>query len=215
MKLAVARLVLGPLGNNVYVLTNEDTSHAVVIDPSFEVEKLMAYLARRAWKPTQIWLTHAHFDHTAGAAAMKRAYQPALPIAIHPASFAWAAAEGREVSFSFSAEPLPGMDIPLADRQVLSIDPGEATPVAEVRDVPGHNPGSVIFYVETLALAFVGDAIFRGSIGRTDLPGGDYPRLLQSIREQIFSLPDETILLPGHGPESSVGFEKRNNPYLA
>ena len=87
--------------------------------------------------------------------------------------------------------------------------------VAEVREVPGHNPGSVIFYVETLALAFVGDAIFRGSIGRTDLPGGDHPRLLQSIREQIFSLPDETILLPGHGPESSVGFEKRNNPYLA
>jgi len=81
--------------------------------------------------------------------------------------------------------------------------------------VPGHNPGSVLFYCEALKVAFTGDAIFRESIGRTDFPGGDYSLLLKSIREQVFTLPDETTLLPGHGPESSVAHEKRFNPYLA
>jgi len=96
----------------------------------------------------------------------------------------------------------------------LDIVPGGSRKLVEVREVPGHNPGSVLFYIPELEMAVVGDAIFRGSIGRTDLEGSDHALLLKNIREQIYTLPDETTLLPGHGPATTVGFEKANNPYV-
>ena len=109
---------------------------------------------------------------------------------------------------------MPDVDIRFFQGQQLGLDPDEGMSTVEVREVPGHSPGSVIFYCAELGAAFVGDAIFRESIGRTDLAGGDYPALVAAIRAQIFTLPDETALLPGHGPATSVGYEKDNNPYL-
>jgi len=166
-------------------------------------------------KLTQIWLTHGHFDHYVGTAALHKAFTPAPLIGMHPQAFAWANEQKNAVSFGMPIDPVPQVDIPFAQGQRLAVRASGEPEVIEVREVPGHNPGSVLFYCEALKVAFTGDAIFRESIGRTDFPGGDFSLLLKSIREQVFTLPDETTLLPGHGPESSVAHEKRYNPYLA
>jgi glyoxylase-like metal-dependent hydrolase (beta-lactamase superfamily II) len=111
-------------------------------------------------------------------------------------------------------DPIPRLDVPLTQGMVLDVLPGGSRKLVEVRDVSGHNPGSVLFYIPDLKMAVVGDAIFRGSIGRTDLEGSDHELLLKNIREQIYTLPDETMLLPGHGPATTVEFEKANNPFV-
>lgn len=215
MQLQILRLVLGPLQNNVYILADEDSRDAVIIDPSFDVEQVLAEIERRSWRIRQIWLTHGHFDHTAGAASLQKALIPAPLLGMHPESFAWAQANPDLFKLGIPIDPLPPVDIPFYQGQMLALNPEGSEPVVEVREVPGHNPGSVIFYLPQLAAAICGDAIFRESIGRTDLPGGDHELLLRSIREQILTLPETTTLLPGHGPESSVGYEKSFNPYLA
>jgi len=215
MRLSFVRLVLGPLHNNVYLLADEDSRDAVVIDPSFKSDAVVDELEKQGWNLRQIWLTHGHFDHTTGVASLQKALTPPPLIGIHPTSYAWAQQETDVFKINMPVDPIPPIDIPFFHGQQLGLNPTGGTAVVEVREVPGHNPGSVMFYCELLGVAFVGDAIFRMSIGRTDLPGGDHALLLKSIREQIFTLPDNTTLLPGHGPESSVAFEKVNNPYLA
>ena len=215
MKLEIVRMVLGPLQNNVYLLADQETAEAVIIDPSFEPKRQQDEIQRRGLNLTQIWLTHGHFDHYVGAAALHKAFAPAPLIGMHPQAFAWANEQKNAVSFGMPIDPVPQVDIPFAQGQRLAVRTSGEPEVIEVREVPGHNPGSVLFYCEALKVAFTGDAIFRESIGRTDFPGGDFSLLLKSIREQVFTLPDETTLLPGHGPESSVAHEKRYNPYLA
>lgn len=215
MKLEIVRIVLGPLQNNVYLLADNDRKETVIIDPSFEPERQLEEIRRRGWNLTQIWLTHGHFDHITGAATLQKAFAPAPRIGMHPNAFAWAKAQNTDVMFGLPIDGVPKLDIPLKQGQQLAISSSGEPKIVEVREVPGHNPGSVLFYCKQLQVAFTGDAIFRESIGRTDFSGGDYPLLIKSIREQIFTLPDETTLLPGHGPESSVAHEKQFNPYLA
>jgi glyoxylase-like metal-dependent hydrolase (beta-lactamase superfamily II) len=215
MKLEIVRMVLGPLQNNVYLLADQDSGEAVIIDPSFEPERQLEEIRRRGWNLTQIWLTHGHFDHFLGAATLHKALVPAPLIGMHPEAYAWAKAQNTTVSFGVPIDMVPQVDIPLEQDQRLAINAAGEPKIVEVREVPGHAPGSVLFYCESLKAAFTGDAIFRESIGRTDFPGGDYLLLLKSIRAQVLSLPDETTLLPGHGPESSVAHEKQANPYLA
>jgi glyoxylase-like metal-dependent hydrolase (beta-lactamase superfamily II) len=215
MKLEIVRMVLGPLQNNVYLLADQDSAEAVIIDPSFEPKRQQSEIQRRGWKLTQIWLTHGHFDHYAGTAALQKAFTLTPLIGMHPQAYAWANEQKNAVNFGMPIDPVPQVDIPFAQGQYLAVSASGEPKVIEVREVPGHNPGSVLFYCEALEVAFTGDAIFRESIGRTDFPGGDFSLLLKSIREQVFSLPDETTLLPGHGPESSVAHEKQFNPYLA
>lgn len=215
MKLSFVRLVLGPLGNNVYLLADEDSKDAVIIDPSFEAELALAEVKRQGWVLRQVWLTHAHFDHTTGAKAVSQAFIPRLPIGMHPDAEAWASAGKDQVHYILSKQPVFDVDLHLQDGQMLTLNPEGGEPVVEVRLAPGHSPGSVIFYCRDLGVAFCGDVIFRESIGRVDLPGGDYQQLIESIRQKVFSLPENTTLLPGHGPESSVGYEKLFNPYLA
>lgn len=215
MKLSYLQLVLGPLQNNVFLLADGDTREAVVIDPSFDAGKVIQAAKERGWALTQVWLTHAHFDHTTGANHISRAFEPHLPICIHNDAQEWTQANNKNMQFGFQVDELPPADRFITNGQMLSISPDSNEPVVEVRAAPGHSPGSVIFYCAKLSVAFVGDVIFRESIGRTDLPGGDYATLISSIRAQVFSLPPETKLLPGHGPESSVSYELNNNPYLA
>jgi glyoxylase-like metal-dependent hydrolase (beta-lactamase superfamily II) len=214
VSVAISRLVLGPLLNNVYLLGDEDSKDAVVIDPSFEPQRQAAEIRRRGWRLRQIWLTHGHFDHIEGVAALQALFEPAPLLGMHPAAEAWARTYGQKANFGFAVSALPPVDIQFFGGQRLAVTPESGTFFAEVRETPGHSPGSVIFYCPDLQAAFVGDAIFRGSIGRTDLAGGDYPTLISAIRTQIFTLPDDTVLFPGHGPESSVGYEKANNPFL-
>ncbi|MEN6555734.1 MAG: MBL fold metallo-hydrolase [Anaerolineaceae bacterium] len=214
MSLAIVRMVLGPLQNNVYILADEESKTTVVIDPSFEPERQAEEIRRWGWNLRQIWLTHGHFDHTQGAADLQKLFTPRPLVGMHPEAQAWAQANGGKLTFGYQTAPLPDVDIRFFQGQQLGLDPDEGMSTVEVREVPGHSPGSVIFYCAELGAAFVGDAIFRESIGRTDLAGGDYPALVAAIRAQIFTLPDETALLPGHGPATSVGYEKDNNPYL-
>jgi len=215
MRLSFIRLVLGPLGNNVYLLGDEDTKAAVIIDPSFESDKAVAEAVRQGWILKQIWLTHAHFDHTAGAKQVADSFSPQLPVGIHKDAEEWMNTYGIGNSFGFEVPPVPTQRFYFRQGEFLSLDPEINEPVVEVREAPGHSPGSVVFYCEPLEVLFCGDVIFRESIGRTDLQGGDFETLIHSIQSQVMSLPDTTTLLPGHGPESSVGYERINNPYLA
>ena len=214
MSLAIVRMVLGPLQNNVYILADEESKAAVLIDPSFEPERQAEEIRRRGWNLRQIWLTHGHFDHTQGAAGLREMVSPAPLVGMHPEAQAWALAHGGKVNFGYQPASLPDVDIRFFQGQRLSLDPQRGEPVVEVREVPGHSPGSVIFYCAKVGAAFVGDAIFRGSIGRTDLAGGDFPTLITAIRAQVFTLPENTALLPGHGPASSVEYEIVNNSFL-
>ena len=215
MELSIVQLILGPLQNNVFLIGDADCRKAVVIDPSFDPDKVLEAAQKRGWTLTQVWLTHAHFDHTAGVAEISRAFEPHLPLCMHKDAEHWAALHQDALQFGFPIDPLPAADCYLQQGQLLSISGSPEDAAIEVREAPGHSPGSLIFYSETLGAAICGDVIFRESIGRTDLPGGDYQTLICSIREQVLSLPPKTKLLPGHGPESSVEHELKFNPYLA
>ena len=213
MKLEIVSLTLGPLPNNVYLLGDNATGNAVVIDPSFESQAVLDRADEKGWTLGDVWLTHAHFDHIAGAGEIANAFTPALPVGLHPADGSWYAEEGGASRFGMSIPPLPAITCAFEDGMQLGLRPGQAR-VAEVRHAPGHSPGHVMFYIERLGVLFCGDVIFRLGIGRTDLVGGDLDTLLTSIRTQVFSLPNETRLLPGHGPESTVGYEREHNPFL-
>ncbi|NLB70643.1 MAG: MBL fold metallo-hydrolase [Chloroflexi bacterium] len=214
MKLTYETLTIGPMGNNIYILADEDTIDCVIIDPGFLPEKQLGFIKQKGWHLKQIWITHGHFDHTAGVKALSEAFDPPIPIAMHPVSYDWAEQNPSDGMFGVRVDAVPRVDIPLHHGVWLGIDPDSQEKIVEVRDVSGHNPGSVIFHCPVLNVAFVGDAIFRESIGRTDFPGSDHNLLLKNIREQIYSLPGETVILPGHGDPTTVGHEKRFNPFV-
>ena len=213
MKLEFVRLTLGPLPNNVYLLGDADSGDAVVIDPSYDSRFIFTRLTERGWTLKAIWLTHGHFDHIAGAAEISAAFEPPLPVGLHPEGLDWYRKEGGAGMFGMSIKQPPEPAVLYSDGMRLSLQEG-GEPVVEVRHAPGHSPGHVMFYCEALGVLFCGDVIFRQGIGRTDLNGGDLEVLLHSIREQVLTLPGDTVLLPGHGPESTVAYEQSNNPYL-
>jgi len=212
--LKVVRLILGPLPNNVYLLVNNNNGAAVVIDPSFDSQFVLARIEKEGWQPQQIWLTHGHFDHIAGAKQIADAFSPPLPVGLHPEDQDWYDQAGGASSFGLSIPEPPMPSLHFEDGQDLSLLSGGEV-VVKVLHAPGHSPGHVMFYCAALGVLFCGDVIFREGIGRTDLRGGDLRILLNSIRDKVFSLPDQTRLLPGHGPESTVGYEKQHNPFLA
>ena len=213
MRLRTLCLTLGPLPNNVYLLGDDESGDAVVIDPSFESQNVLEEARRQGWTIRQIWLTHAHFDHIAGTAEIAAAFDPHLPVGLHPADQAWYDSGGGADLFDLSIHKPPAPSIYFENGMVLGLSP-EGPPVVSVRYAPGHSQGHVMFYCQALGSLFCGDVIFKGGIGRYDLSGGDFERLVTSIQKQVFSLPDDTRLLPGHGPESTVGCERLNNPFL-
>jgi hydroxyacylglutathione hydrolase len=206
-------LTLGPLPNNVYILGDTDTGDAVVIDPSYEGQVVLDRAGEKGWMLRGVWLTHGHFDHLAGAGVIANAFTPPLAVSLHPADLAWYENDGGAAKFGMAIPALPEIDLYFEDRMQLGLHPGQA-PVVEVRHAPGHSAGHVMFYIESLGALVCGDVIFRQGIGRTDLEDGDLLTLLDSIRTQVLTLPDETRLLPGHGPGSTVGYERTHNPFL-
>lgn len=201
----------GPIPTNAYLLTAGDRGEAVLIDaPGGLWADLAPILAREKCRLTELWITHGHWDHTQGGAEIVRATGAA--VRAHPADRVLI--ENPRVMTAFSGE-----DLQLEPLQVDHwLEAGERLTAlgtsAEVRAVPGHCPGNVLFYFPDQHAAFVGDALFKGSIGRTDLPGGSFETLARSIRGQIYSLPDATKVYSGHGPSTTVGEEKRTNPYV-
>jgi len=210
MPLEIVSFITGPVQTNNFLIADSETSQAVVIDPADEGNIIIAEAKRRDWQITQIWLTHAHFDHFGGASAVANAFSPAVPVAVHPDDLGLLHTGGEASYFNMYVAPAPAPSIFFSHGQILKLGQIEF----EVRHAPGHPPGHVIFYCASANTLFSGDVIFQGSIGRTDLPGEDYATLINSIHTQVLSLPDSTKILPGHGPGSTVGIEKRTNPFI-
>jgi hydroxyacylglutathione hydrolase len=211
MSLEIFTRICGPLDNNTYVLIDRDTYEAVVIDPSFESEVVLEDARQNGWRLTKIWLTHAHFDHFAGVGPITHAFSPPLAFGFHSADLDIWRQGGGALSFGIKIAPPGEPSFHFYHLQKVMV--GAAT--LEVRHTPGHTPGHVIFYSAEDKVAFCGDLIFYHSVGRTDLPGGDWQSLIRSIQTQILTLPPETRLLSGHGIETTVAEEQKNNPFLS
>lgn len=208
--LEIVTYELGPVITNAYLVADPATKEAVAIDPAWDGEIIANEASRRGWHIANIWLTHAHFDHLGGATAVVKSVNPAPPIALHPDDLPLYHMQGGAPYFGMRIDPPPEPTITLRHGDHLHLGKYDF----EVRHTPGHTPGHVIFYCEQEKIIFCGDVIFKGSIGRTDLPGGSYQTLINSIESQILSLPDETRLLTGHGPVTSIGEERLHNPFL-
>jgi glyoxylase-like metal-dependent hydrolase (beta-lactamase superfamily II) len=208
--LEIVPFTLGPAQTNAYLVADPETKEAAVIDPAWDGQVILAEAQRRGWRIAHLWYTHAHFDHLGGAGAIADALNPLPLVALHPNDHVLWRAGGGGALFGFDIDPGPEPTIDFYPGQTLRLGSVEF----EVRFTPGHTPGHCILYVASAGVCFCGDLIFAGSVGRTDLPGSDWKQLVESIQTQIFSLPDETRLLPGHGPETTVGEEKANNPFV-
>jgi hydroxyacylglutathione hydrolase len=203
----IRRYSLGPMDNNTYLIVDEATSEAALVDPSFDSETILPDIQTEGYRLRYILNTHAHFDHIMGNAYY--AEQTGAPIALHHDDLELLRAlpeQGR--MFGFSATPSPEPTIFLEDGMTLQL--GDTS--IRVLFTPGHAPGHVTFLIDDVAI--VGDCLFHGSIGRTDLPGGSLQTLMHSIRTRLLTLPDETQVLPGHGALTTIGAERKSNPYL-
>lgn len=208
--LEIVNFTLGPVMTNAYLVADPGSGEAVVIDPADDGEVIVAEAEQHGWRIGSIWLTHAHFDHLAGAGGVADRVNPPPPVALHPDDYSLWRMQGGAPLFGMQIDPGPEPTVDLYHNQILML--GENT--IEVRHAPGHTRGHVIFICIAEKVAFCGDVIFQGSIGRTDLPGGDYQTLMDSIQKQILSLPDDTRLFSGHGPVTTVGRERIWNPFL-
>ena len=208
--LEIISFTLGPAQTNAYVVADTDTRDAAVIDPAWDGHIVLEAAKKRGWRIAHLWYTHAHFDHIGGAGAIADALSPLPLVALHPNDHVLWRAGGGGAMFGFDIDPGPEPTIDFYDRQILILGSVEF----EVRFTPGHTTGHCILYVPSANVCFCGDLIFAGSVGRTDFPGGSWELLETSIREQVYTLPDNTRLLTGHGPETTVGEEKQSNPFV-
>ena len=204
---------VGPFFKNGYLVGCDETHEAVLIDPGDEVEGLLSFAERGALAVRHILLTHAHVDHVTGVAAAKRVL--GAPIYLHRNDlFLYDRAVESGAMFGLRVEKPPPVDVFYSPDQVISFGRCEVRP----HHTPGHCPGGVCLQVgekgETGRHLFVGDTLFAGSIGRTDLPGGDHATLLDSIRTVLFAFGDEAKVYPGHGPATTIGRERRTNPFV-
>jgi len=202
-----------PFGENTYVLSRTGDPECLVIDPGFEPDAVIAWIESRGLQPAAILLTHGHSDHIAGNGAL-RAHWPGLPILVGRGDAPKLTDPAGNLSAAFGL----ALTSPPADRL---LDDGEAFEIAGLRmvahEIPGHSAGHVVFRLVGPAppLVFGGDVLFRGGIGRTDFPDGDFAALARGIRRHLYTLPDDTVVHPGHGGPTTVGHEKRHNPFVA
>ncbi|MFO8111135.1 MAG: MBL fold metallo-hydrolase [Desulfosalsimonadaceae bacterium] len=203
----VKTLAVGPIMANCYIVGCEETRHAAVIDPGDEADRILMSLAEDKLNVKYILNTHGHFDHVGANKRLKEA--TGAKIAIHPDD-----AEMLDMinvaaaSFGMAAENSPPPDLLINDGDKITF--GNIT--LEVMHTPGHSLGGVSFFSD--GVVFVGDTLFAGSIGRTDFPGGDFNTLISSVKNKLFVMPDEVKVLTGHGPATTIGQEKRTNPFF-
>ena len=209
--LKIKEFTLGPVQTNTYLIADARSGTAAVIDPAWDGKKILSAAKEEGWRISHLIYTHAHFDHIGGAAEIGNNYNPTPLVALHQGDHELWKAGGGGNYFGFNIDPGPEPGIELADQQILEL--GDVN--IKVLFTPGHTPGHCAFYIASDSVLFSGDLIFQGSVGRTDLPGGNFDTLIQSIHKQVFTLPDETRILSGHGPETTVGWEKLNNPFVS
>ncbi len=201
-------LPVGLIQTNCYVVGCEETRQAAVVDPGGNPEQILAQIKAHDLTLKVVLNTHAHFDHTDANGALVRATGASL--ALHPADLRLLQASGGAALFGVRAEPSPPPDKELQDGDRIQVGNIEF----QVLHTPGHTPGHVCFYEEKQGALFDGDVLFYRGVGRTDLPGGDWQQLMDSIQRVLFALPDEVVVYPGHGPETTIGDEKKLNPWL-
>jgi glyoxylase-like metal-dependent hydrolase (beta-lactamase superfamily II) len=216
----VETLVVGVVQTNCYVIAEEDTGRVGILDPGGPVEQILCTVHEVGTRlETDPWVdyvvnTHAHFDHILGNGPLIEALahvQPAPPmLVVHAQAVSLLSMGGGAELFGLRAEPSPEPDLVLGDGDELRL--GGST--FQVLHTPGHSPGSISLYSAAERCVFVGDLLFAQGVGRTDLPGGDWSTLLRSIRTRLLVLPDETVVYPGHGPRTTIGRERRSNPFL-
>ncbi|HEY5328892.1 MAG TPA: MBL fold metallo-hydrolase [Acidobacteriaceae bacterium] len=200
---------VGILQCNCTILGDETSREAIVVDPGYEIPRILTLLARHQLTVRQIVVTHAHIDHIASALALKKI--TGAPIMYNQADLPLVAMMEEQAGWIAVATPeVAAPDHSPADGEILSVRGIETT----VLHTPGHTEGSVSLYVPQAGLLLAGDTLFAGSVGRTDLPGGDFRKMLASIRERLLPLPPETVVVPGHGPDTTIGEEAFSNPFL-
>lgn len=200
---------VGPLQCNCTILGDEATGEAIVIDPGDEVARIHARLTERGLKLKQILITHAHIDHVGGALRLK--LLTGAPILLNENDLALLEMMNTQAAWLGVKTPETALpDEGLVDGHRVGLD---AYP-AQVIHTPGHTQGSVCLHFVPLKMVFAGDTLFARSIGRTDLPGGNFDQIIESIQSRLFTLPDETRVIPGHGPTTTIGEERRDNPFV-
>jgi glyoxylase-like metal-dependent hydrolase (beta-lactamase superfamily II) len=212
--LDIIKLVLGPVATNTYLVGDQDTKQGVIIDPAWDGHLLAEKFHQLGWELLGVWLTHAHFDHYGGLADLleytEENVQDNFFVGLHPNDMNLWKMKGGAPLFGMNLKATPKPSHDFQDGELLNVGKYEF----EVNHTPGHSSGHVIFYCQKEGVLFSGDLIFNQGIGRTDLPGGSFQELMDSIRRCVIPLPDETRIYSGHGPETTVGDEKRINPFI-
>ncbi len=204
----IRHMVLGDVQTNCYIVYCQETGQGVVIDPADEAGRIMEACGELHVEPAAILLTHGHFDHFMAAGALREKY--GISVYVHEKDMELAADPSLNASGAFGWNEALRADKTVADGQVLRLAGLEFKVLA----TPGHTAGGVCYYIENQGILFSGDTLFAQSVGRTDLPTGSYGTLTRSIREKLAVLPDDTKVFPGHGPSTTIGYEKRYNPFL-
>ncbi|RBW70571.1 MBL fold metallo-hydrolase [Bacillus taeanensis] len=202
---------VGPLQENAYILSNKE-KESLIVDPGSEGKRLIHIIEEHSLKPLAILLTHAHFDHIGAVDELRDHFS--IPVYVHTNEQDWLSDSTKNGSLLF---PI-GKEVTARDADHLIKEEGCLTLGGfsfSVFETPGHSPGSVSFYNKEAGIVFSGDALFQGSIGRTDLPGGNHQQLLESIHKKLLELPEGTVVAPGHGPETTIGQEMDTNPFLS
>lgn len=208
----IKKFVVNPLQENSFILSDE-TGECIFVDPGYfydeEYDEIREYISENNLTPVKIANTHCHFDHIMGVEFVRSEYN--IPLCAHPDDAFWierAVDQGQ--MFGFDMKPVRPIDIFFNEGEKITFGNSEL----KIIHVPGHSPGHVVFYNNENNFLMGGDVLFYGSIGRTDLPGGNHQQLISAIQEKLFALPGETKVYCGHGPETLLGFEKTNNPFL-
>jgi hydroxyacylglutathione hydrolase len=200
---------VGPLQCNCSIIGDEATHEAIVIDPGDDIDQVLDLIRKHKLQVKQIVITHAHIDHVGGAMKLRAA--TGAPILLNQNDYALL--KMLDVQAAWIGMPTPGkVEVDHSLGQADTITAGSLT--AQVLHTPGHTEGSICLYFPLEKRLIAGDTLFAGSIGRTDLPGGSYEKILHSLHDRVLALPDETVVVPGHGPLTTIGEERERNPFL-
>ncbi|MCR5202696.1 MAG: MBL fold metallo-hydrolase [Lachnospiraceae bacterium] len=205
----IKKMPVGYMMTNCYIVFNDTTKEAIIVDPGFDAERIFKFVSDNSLKPVGIFLTHGHFDHIGCVTEVKVKYNAKIYLPeLERETF-------TDINMNYTLQELGKSvivkgDVYLNDDDIVEI---LGTKIKAL-STPGHTAGGMCFYIEEAGVLLAGDTLFYGSVGRTDFAGGSMSKLVRSVKEKLFVLPDNTLVLPGHGENTDIGFEKVNNPFL-